>query len=409
MRQFGLILLVILLTACANQSRVPSPTAPASGATGGTIAATNAPAPTSTSAPATPGVPLTGPLTVEPVQPPPTDATNPTHSPPVPLTPIPFGRTIQVAKPIMQGEDVSVVQRRLLALGYTQLGLVDGFFGAQSATAVRAFQKRNNLVVDGIVGPRTWERLFSTNPIVAESAGPLVPIVEAKNEWLLGASRDGRWVAALDASRLMAGGEKYTLYQPTGTVAIVTGTRPGTSGMPCEDTQLVTLNPNFTQGIAVGTGWNARPIPVAVGDRQDAQLLDIVAKLLKAHGITNPEVRLMQVLAADLNGDGITEQVVVAMRSKADYPSMGAAAGDYSLVAVIRKDHEPVVLIEDYYPQAIELSAPSVHRVLDLLDLNGDGTLEIVVSSSYFEGISTFVYAYTNGKAEKVIGVGCWE
>jgi peptidoglycan hydrolase-like protein with peptidoglycan-binding domain len=35
-------------------------------------------------------------------------------------------------------------------------GPIDGFIGKQTRDAIRAFQKANNLKVDGRVGPKTW-------------------------------------------------------------------------------------------------------------------------------------------------------------------------------------------------------------------------------------------------------------
>lgn len=57
-----------------------------------------------------------------------------------------------------RGDDVRWVQRRLRAWGY-YTGSVDGIFGSRTAAAVRLFQRRNGLTVDGLVGPRTWEGL----------------------------------------------------------------------------------------------------------------------------------------------------------------------------------------------------------------------------------------------------------
>ena len=52
------------------------------------------------------------------------------------------------------GDEVSAVQRRLKQWGY-YTGAVDGIFGAKTTAAVKAFQKKNGLVVDGIVGAKT--------------------------------------------------------------------------------------------------------------------------------------------------------------------------------------------------------------------------------------------------------------
>ena len=54
--------------------------------------------------------------------------------------------------------DVATLQTRLNELGYN-CGEVDGVFGAKTRAAVIAFQKANNLSVDGVVGPQTWAAL----------------------------------------------------------------------------------------------------------------------------------------------------------------------------------------------------------------------------------------------------------
>jgi len=58
-----------------------------------------------------------------------------------------------------RGENVRLVQLRLIELGYLR-GAADGIFGSMTDAAVRAFQRRASLTVDGIVGSRTVARLF---------------------------------------------------------------------------------------------------------------------------------------------------------------------------------------------------------------------------------------------------------
>ena len=57
-----------------------------------------------------------------------------------------------------KGNEVKEVQRRLKQWGYYS-GSVDGIFGAGTKKAVIAFQKKNGLTADGIVGKSTYKAL----------------------------------------------------------------------------------------------------------------------------------------------------------------------------------------------------------------------------------------------------------
>lgn len=57
---------------------------------------------------------------------------------------------------------VRAVQKRLLALGYTEVGEIDGIAGVKFASAVAHFQHDNGCVVDGIITSKnkTWRKLL---------------------------------------------------------------------------------------------------------------------------------------------------------------------------------------------------------------------------------------------------------
>ena len=56
------------------------------------------------------------------------------------------------------GNPVRRAQKRLTLAGY-DVGGVDGIFGAATEAGVKRFQGDQHLAVDGIVGPKTWEKI----------------------------------------------------------------------------------------------------------------------------------------------------------------------------------------------------------------------------------------------------------
>ena len=72
------------------------------------------------------------------------------------------------------GGNVTKIQQWLNGVGqvYTQIPYIapDGIFGAKTQQAVESFQREFNLTPDGIVGKKTWNRLYNQwQTLVAES------------------------------------------------------------------------------------------------------------------------------------------------------------------------------------------------------------------------------------------------
>lgn len=70
------------------------------------------------------------------------------------------------------GDAVRQLQTRLNVWGYKLT--VDGSFGTQTETAVRDFQTKHKLTVDGVVGPATWSALNAAPP--APKPAPAAPL-----------------------------------------------------------------------------------------------------------------------------------------------------------------------------------------------------------------------------------------
>ena len=78
------------------------------------------------------------------------------------------GKTTIYLKLGSSGEQVKILQNRLIVLGYMS-GTADGDFAETTEAAVVAFQKRNSIYADGVAGPTTLTKLYSTSAKKASS------------------------------------------------------------------------------------------------------------------------------------------------------------------------------------------------------------------------------------------------
>ncbi len=81
-----------------------------------------------------------------------------------------------------RGSNVTKVQKRLIQYGYLD-GEADGRFGEKTQAAVRLFQRRNGLTVDGRVGPDTAAALGVT--LSASASTSAAGSSSSSNEYLL--------------------------------------------------------------------------------------------------------------------------------------------------------------------------------------------------------------------------------
>lgn len=77
------------------------------------------------------------------------------------------------------GRSVRTLQEQLNNAGADPTLAVDGRFGGATDAAVRAFQDRMGLTVDGIAGPQTWGTLNGLRPTVAPTPAPAKPGADA--------------------------------------------------------------------------------------------------------------------------------------------------------------------------------------------------------------------------------------
>jgi hypothetical protein len=245
------------------------------------------------------------------------------------------------------------------------------------------------------------------------------PIVEIETGYLFGATADGKWLKADEVAKAIADETTYHVYGLTQSFSEAKGGQPKPSEEDaCSDVLTVSLSPNPDEGaIALAAPWNALPRKPQVIDPTQKVYVDAVRDFLKTKRIEQPKVKIENILRIDLDGDGEEEVLISATNyfSKDDRVPMRSPAGSYSMVILRRAVAGKVEtqLIEgEFHPKAYashdgSFDAPNVYKVTAVLDLDGDGKMEVVVDSQYYEGGATTIYRCNPKKIEELLSVSC--
>jgi hypothetical protein len=250
-------------------------------------------------------------------------------------------------------------------------------------------------------------------------AGELHPIVEVQSGYLFGATTDGKWIKADEAAKSLPGETTYQVYGLTQSLGQAKGGKPKTAESICEDILTVSLSPKPEKGaIALAAPWNALPRKPHVLDKTQVVYVDAVRDFLKTKGIEQPKVKIDNIVRVDLDGDGEEEVLIGATNyfSKKDRVPMRSPAGSYSMVLlrrVVAGKVETQLVEGEFHPKAYlrtgdSFDAPNAYNVIAVLDLNGDGKMEVVVASNYYEGAATTIYrCEPKKKVEALLSVSC--
>lgn len=154
-----------------------------------------------------------------------------------------FTRYLRLSSPFLRGDDIRTLQAQL----GIPAGQCDGVFGSVTQQAVMAFQKRNRLATDGVVGPKTWALLFDQAGAPNVSTHSTNASATRLVEWIGGSLNQyhNRYPDAVKW-RLTAEGIEVT----GAGVEISTG-KPETVRRVCEDYQVELVNASLLTGVPV--------------------------------------------------------------------------------------------------------------------------------------------------------------
>ncbi|MDH5178734.1 MAG: hypothetical protein OEY07_03635 [Gammaproteobacteria bacterium] len=274
----------------------------------------------------------------------------------------------------------------------------------------------------------TGAGLFGFHLMNAVAAAPTV-ILTTHARCMLGHVVDGKWIEADELRKLpkdFVSPKQYDLFGLGNPIKGVGASELVLQEYPCHTRYYVKFDKDVPNNYtAVGNAnWNPQPRPVKSLSTNNAAYKAAIADLLKQNGLTNPKVRILQVLKTDIQGDGKDEVFISATYFTArpngpdiEHAPMYAKKGDYSIVAYREVIDEKAVTklvagnIFETTPQSsapdIPPPAPYEYHINAIADLDGDGVMDIVADRTIHEGIGSVVLVMKNGKFEEVTYCGC--
>jgi hypothetical protein len=245
------------------------------------------------------------------------------------------------------------------------------------------------------------------------SAQGVVPIIEVQSGGLLGGTENGRFLDAKTTFDKLDGKGRYSLFGLTGKTGELTATVERPDADRCTDYYYAKRDSDATRGTGIGAGrnWNPVPrVPKAIS-LKDKTYLKIVSDILRSKGVPKAKAIIEQAVRVDLDGDG-REEVLLTASSYGGTIRPGAKADDYSFV-VLRKivagKVKNIIIAEEYIEKTVDFGATSRFEVSSVVDLNGDGKMEIVLYGEYYEGSGASVYRIKGAKAVEIteLQTGC--
>lgn len=246
--------------------------------------------------------------------------------------------------------------------------------------------------------------------VAAGSAGPengSTIIYHWMDEWgsmqgsvILGGTLDGEWVDAEDIEP--EDGEIYKLYSLNEYLG-------ETEGSGLIETELdidlmgyvIFLTPdNALAGgnyFAISCDWDPLPRQPERLDTSDENFTNAIADLLKKWEWGFDDIKIMDAVSVDLDGDETSETIIRAVIPDPEFEYTRDFDWDHYSIAILIQNEDDGSRLT---PVCSEWMAKDID--LAVMDVNGDGVMEIVEASSYYEHTESRIWFLVDGELEPV-------
>jgi hypothetical protein len=159
--------------------------------------------------------------------------------------------------------------------------------------------------------------------------------------------------------------------------------------------------------------WNPIPRKAAALATNSATYNKVVRDYLAQRGLPNAQPCIALLYKIDLEGDGTDEVVIYAHNLPEKDAQLHSKKGEYS-IGFVRKIVGGKVLAIPLYEFIDTTEDPDYHKhpillptpgIVQFADLDGDGVMEIIVRTSFYEGGKYTVFGIRGSEAKTVLQV----
>ena len=242
------------------------------------------------------------------------------------------------------------------------------------------------------------------------SISPILYVSAASDTfWLLGGiSKNGEWLQPAQISPYLHGGMYVDLYEMGSHTSVNV---LDWNFLPRCQAYSVDSNGSVPgPGVAVRRDWQVQTRAIGEISTDEPIYSQAVADWLKSQGAMPAQIHVTRVLQVDLEGDGVNEVLVNATYFASTVMPI-SQAGDYSVVLLRKVSGNEVItipIVADLYVSTTpEATYPNTYSLVNTLDLNQDGNLEIIVEIHRWEGKGAVVFNISGGMVTQALKEFC--
>jgi hypothetical protein len=253
---------------------------------------------------------------------------------------------------------------------------------------------------------------MDTPTLVPLPEGTFSPIFYGRGPFLLvgGVKPDQGWLSGVHAAQYTNNETTYEFFGPNGYFQV-----PGSSlefSPVCGNYSMRSSVALPEPMIGVASGWLSENQIATHQPLDSSMYTQAVLEWFQSQGNSPAIIHITRIFQVDIEGDG-TNEVLLSASLFRDASGHTVQTGDYSVVLmrkVVGNNVVMIPLVSDYYvtslPEA-ELTFPPTYTLAGALDLNRDGTLEVIVDVSRWEGGGVLVYRVDDQNVREVLRTIC--